>query len=131
MLRHIIALPILLVSLLATGVPASACATDVATQDCCPTGPHAPCTPDQAKTSQVNRPDFCCLISGIAATNAMATSADEGGKYWDRAAPAAFFVELTTLATPYVLPSFLDELHVLSLPLADSTLYLSTGRLRL
>jgi hypothetical protein len=131
MLRHIIALPFLLLSLLAAGVPTLACAEEAPTQECCPNGPNAPCVPQQARTAEANRLDFCCVAgSTIATTTAVATPSDERGKYWDGAAPPALFV-LSTLTTAYVQSPSIDELRIVSQPLSDSTLYLSTGRLRL
>jgi hypothetical protein len=132
MLRHLVALPILLLSLLAAAVPALACAEAARTQECCPNGPNAPCAPDQAPTAQANGLDVCCVAGGtIATTTALATPSDERGTQWDRDAPPLLLIVLNTLATAYVQSPSVDELRIVSLPLSDSTLYLSTGRLRL
>jgi hypothetical protein len=132
MLRHIIALPILLLSLLAAGVPAFACGEVVPTQDCCPHGPNAPCTAEQTRTAETNRQDFCCATGGtIATTTAITTPSNELRKHWDRADLPVLLVVLTTLTTPYVQSPAVDEFHIVTPPLSYSTLYLSTGRLRL
>jgi hypothetical protein len=132
MLRHLVALPILLLSLLAAAVPALACAEAAPTQECCPNGPNAPCAPDQAPTAQANGLDVCCAAGGtIATTTALATPSDERGKQWDRDATPLLLIVLNTLATAYVQSPSVDELRIVSFPLSDSTLYLSTGRLRL
>ena len=131
MLRHIIALPLLLLSLLAADASVFACGV-VPTQDCCPNGPISPCASEQAKTAEANRLDFCCVAgSTIATTTAMAIPSNENGKHWDGVAPPALLVALTTLTTAYVQSLLVDDFRVVSQPLADSTLYLSTGRLRL
>jgi hypothetical protein len=131
MLRHVIAQSILLLTVLAAGVPL-ACAQGAPTQECCGNGPNAPCAPPQAETAQANRLDFCCVAgSAIATTTAVATSSDERGKHWDRAAPPTLLFVLNTLATAYVQSPSVDDFRIVSQPLSDSTLYLSTGRLRL
>ncbi|HWJ33887.1 MAG TPA: hypothetical protein VNR70_01395 [Steroidobacteraceae bacterium] len=130
-LRYIIALPILLLSLLAAGQPAFACEDVEPARDCCPNGPNAPCAPKQATTAESIRPDVCCAATGtIATTTAMAVP-NERGKHWDHAAPPVLLVVLTTLTTAYVQSPSVDDFHIVSQPLSDSTLYLSTGRLRL
>jgi hypothetical protein len=132
MLRHIIALPILLLSLLAAGLPAFACADVAPAHDCCPDGPKAPCTPEQPKTPETNRQDSCCAIGGtIAITTAIATPSNEFRKHWDRADLPVLLVVLTTLTTPYVSSPAVDDLRIVAPPVSYSTLYLSTGRLRL
>jgi hypothetical protein len=132
MLRHIIVLSILLMSLLAAGAPAFACGEVVPANDCCPNGPNAPCAPDRATTAEANRLDFCCATGGtIATTTAIATPSDEFRKAWDRADLPAVLVVLLTLTAAYVLSPALDDSHFVSPPLSDTTLYLSTGRLRL
>jgi hypothetical protein len=132
MLRHIIALPILLLSLLAAGVPAFACGDAVPTRDCCPNGPNAPCGTQQTRTAETNRQDFCCATGGtIAATTAIATPSNELREHWDRADLPVLLVVLTTLTTPYVQSLAVDDFHIVAPPLSYSTLYLSTGRLRL
>jgi hypothetical protein len=132
MLRHIIALPILLLSLLAAGVPAFACGDAVPTRDCCPNGPNAPCGTEQTRTAETNRQDFCCAIGGtIATATAIATPSNELRKHWDRADLPVFLIVLTTLTTPYVQSLAVDDFHIVTPPLSYSTLYLSTGRLRL
>jgi hypothetical protein len=132
MLRHLVALPILLLSLLAAVVPTLACAEAAPTQQCCPNGPNAPCAPDRATTAEANRLDFCCATGGtIATTTAIATPSDEFRKAWDRADLPAVLVVLLTLTAAYVLSPALDDSHFVSPPLSDTTLYLSTGRLRL
>src|ERR1700688_3867076 len=130
MLRYIIALPIVLLSLLAAGVPAFACTEGVPTQECCPNGPNGPCAPEQARTAEANRLDYCCAAGGtIATTTAVAIPSNERGKHGDRAGPPALLVALTTLTTAYIQLPSVDELRIVSQTLSDSTLYLSTGRL--
>jgi hypothetical protein len=132
MLRHIIALPILLLCLLSVGVPAFACGEVEPTRDCCPNGPNAPCAPEQARTAQANRLDSCCIAGdAIATTAAMAIPSNENGKHWDGVSPPAFLVALATLTTTYVQSLLVDEFRFVSQPLSNSTLYLRTGRLRL
>ena len=130
MLRHIIVLPILLLSLLAAGVPAFACEEVVPTQDCCPHEPKAPCAPKQTGTAETNRQDFCCAISGTT-TTAIATPSNEFRKHWDRADLPVLLVVLTTLTTPYVQSLAVEDFRIVTPPESYSTLYLSTGRLRL
>jgi hypothetical protein len=130
MLRHIISLSILLTSLLAAGVPALACGEVMPTRDCC--GPNSPCGPEQSRTIEANRPDFCCAAGGtVATTTAIASSSKELRKAWDRAELPALLTLVTTLTTAYVQLSSVDEFSLVSRPFSDSTLYLSTGRLRL
>jgi len=132
MLRHIITLPILLLSLLAAGVPAFACGEVVPTHDCCPNGLSAPCAPEQSRTAETNRQDFCCATGGtIATATAIATPSNELRKHWDRADLPVLLVVLTTLTTPYVQSPAIDYFRIVTPPLSYSTLYLSTGRLRL
>jgi hypothetical protein len=132
MLRHILVLPILLLCLLIAGVPAFACGEAIPTRDCCPNGPNGPCAPEQARTAEANRLDLCCASSDtIATTTASAIPSNERGKHWDGAAPPAVLVALTTLTTAYVQASPVHDFRIPSQPLSDSTLYLSTGRLRL
>ena len=132
MLRYVIVLSILLVSLLAAGVPALACGEVVPSQDCCPNGPSAPCTPEQSRTAETNRQDFCCATGGtIATATAIATPSNELGKHWDRADLPVLLVVLTTLTTPYVQSLAVDDFHIVAPLVSSSTLYLSTGRLRL
>ena len=86
MLRHIIALSILLMSLLAAGVPALACGEVVSTCDCCRNGPNSPCGSEQSRTTEANRLDWCCAAGGtVTTTTAIATSSKELRKAWDRA----------------------------------------------
>ena len=132
MLRHIITLSILLLTLLAAGVPALACGEVVPTHDCCPNGPNAPCAPEQARTAETNRQDFCCATGGtIATTAAIAAPSNELRKHWDRADLPMLLVVLTTLTTPYVQSPAVDDFRIVTPPVSYSTLYLSTGRLRL
>jgi hypothetical protein len=132
MWRHIIALPILLLSLLAAGMPAFACAEEAPTQECCPNGPNGPCAPEQAGTAQANRLDSCCAAGGtIATTTAIAAPSNDSGKHSDRAATPTILIALVTLTTAYVQAPSIDGFRPASQPLSESTLYLSTGRLRL
>jgi hypothetical protein len=132
MLRHVIALPCLLLTVLAAGVPTLACAEGAPTQECCANGPNSLCAPDQTRMAQADRLDFCCAAGGtIATTTAMAIPSNESGKHWDGAAPPALLVALTTLITAYVQSLSVDEFRIVSQPISESTLYLSTGRLRL
>jgi len=132
MLRHIIALSILLMSLLAAGVPALACGEVVSTCDCCRNGPNSPCGSEQSRTTEANRLDLCCAAGGtVTTTTAIATSSKELRKAWDRADLPALLILVTTLTTAYVQSPSVDEFSLVSRPFYDSTLYLSTGRLRL
>ena len=131
MLRHIIALSILLMSLLAAGIPALACTEVMPTRDCCPNGPNSPCGSEQSRTTEANRLDFCCVAGGTVTTTAIATSSKELRKAWDRADLPALLILATTLTTTYVRSPSVDEFSLVSRPFSDSTLYLSTGRLRL
>jgi hypothetical protein len=132
MLRHIIALSILLMSLFAAGVPALACGEVTPTRDCCPSGPNSPCGSGQSRTTEANRLDFCCATGGtVTTTTAIATSSKELRKAWDRADLPALLILAVTLTTAYVQSPSVDEFSLVSRPICDSTLYLSTGRLRL
>jgi hypothetical protein len=131
MLRHIIALPILLLCLLSASAPAFACGEVVPTRDCCPNGPNTPCAPEQARTAEANLLDLCCAASGTLATTASAISSNERAKHWNGAAPPAVLVALTTLTTAYVQASSIADFRNPAPTFSDSTLYLSTGRLRL
>lgn len=132
MLRHIIALSILLMGLLAAGVPALACGEVVPSHDCCPNGPNAPCAPEQARTAEASRPDFCCATGGTIATiTAIATPSNELRKHWGRADLPVLLVVLTTLTTPYVQSAAADDFRIVTPLVSSSTLYLRTGRLRL
>jgi len=131
MLRHIIALSILLMSLLAAGVPALACREFMPMRDCCPNGPNSPCGSEQSRTTEANRLDFCCAAGGTVTTTAIATSSKELRKARDRADLPALLILATTLTTAYVRSPSVDEFSLVSRPFSGSTLYLSTGRLRL
>ena len=132
MLRHIIALPILLLSLLAAGVPAFACAEVELMHDCCPNGLNAPCGTEQNRAAETIRQDLCCATGGtIATTAAIATPSKEFRKHWDRADLPVLLVVLTTLTTPYVQSPAIDDIRIVTAPVSYSTLYLSTGRVRL
>src|ERR1700732_422801 len=103
MLRHIIALSILLMSLLAAGIPALACAEVMPTHDCCPNVPNSPCGSEQSTTTEANRLDFCCTAGGtVTTTTAIATSSKELRKARDRADLPALLILATTLTTTYV-----------------------------
>jgi hypothetical protein len=132
MLRHIIALPILLLILLTAGVPAFACGDAVPARDCCPNGPNAPCGIEQTRTAETNRQDFCCATGDtIATATAIATPSNDLRKHWERADLPVLLVVLTTLTTSYVQSPAVDNFRIVTPPLSYSTLYLSTGRLRL
>jgi hypothetical protein len=132
MLRHIIALSILLMSLLAAGVPALACGDVVPARDCCPNGPNAPCEPNRSQTPEANQLTLCCASgSAVTTSAAVAAPSKEFRQHWDRADLPVVFVVLTTLATAYAEAPPVDEFSRISPPSFDSTLYLSTGRLRL
>jgi hypothetical protein len=131
MLRHIIALSILLTGLLAAGVPALACGEVMPTRDCCPNGPNSPCGSEQSGTTEANRLDYCCAGGTVTTTTAIATSSKELRKAWDRADLPALLIVVTTLTTAYVQSPFVDEFSLVSRPFSGSTLYLSTGRLRI
>jgi hypothetical protein len=132
MLRHVIALSILLTSLLAAGVSALACGEVMPTHDCCPNGPNSNCGSEQSITTEANRLDFCCAAGGtVSTTTAVATSSKDLRKAWDRADLPALLIPATTLTTAYVQSPSVDEFSLVSRPFSDSTLYLSTGRLRL
>jgi hypothetical protein len=132
MLRHIIALSILLMNLLAAGVPALACGEVMPARDCCPNGPNSPCGSEQSSTTEANRLDFCCAAGGtVTTTTAIATSSKELRKAWDRADLPAFLILATTLTTAYVQSPSVDDFRIVTPPVSYSTLYLSTGRLRL
>ncbi len=132
MFRHIITLSILLLSLLAAEVPAFTCADVVPTLDCCPSGPNAPCGTEQTRTAETTGQDFCCVANGtIATTAAIAAPSNEFRKHWDRADLPVLLVVLTTLSTPYVQSPAIDDFRIVTPPFSYSTLYLSTGRLRL
>jgi hypothetical protein len=132
MLRHIIALSILLMSLLAAGVPALACGDVVPARDCCPNGPNAPCEPNRSQTPEANQLTLCCASgSAVTTSAAVAAPSKEFRQHWDRADLPVLLVVLTTLATAYAEAPPVDEFSLISPPSSDSTLYLSTGRLRL
>ena len=132
MLRHIIALSILLLSLLGAGVPAFACGGVVPAQGCCPNGPIAPCEPSQSQTSEANRLTLCCAAGGaVTPAAAVAGSSKQFLEHWDRAHLPVLFVALTMLSSAYADAPSVDEFSLVSPPSSDSTLYLSTGRLRL
>ena len=131
MLRHIIALPILLLSVLAAA-PALACGPMVPSHDCCPDGPIAPCAPERANPAEANRLDVCCAAGGTVATPAaVAMPSKEFRKAWDRADLPTLLVAVTTLATAYTSSPAADDFRIVPRSLSYSTLYLSTGRLRL
>jgi hypothetical protein len=132
MLRHIIALSILLMSLLAAGVPALACGDVVPARACCPNAPNSPCGPEQARAPEALRLDICCALGGtVATTIAVAAPSKELLKAWDGADLPVPLVAVATLAAAYVQSPSIDEFCIVSPPVSYSTLYLSTGRLRL
>ena len=131
MLRHIITRSILLLCLLSAGVPGVGCGEVVPTRDCCADAPNAPCAPQQTRTAEANRLDFCCIAGGaIASAASMAIPSNERAQHWDGVIPPVLLVALSTLTTAYVQSPLVDDLRVPQ-PLSDFRLYLSTGRLRL
>ena len=71
------------------------------------------------------------LAMAMSTTTASAIPPNERGKHWDGAATPAVLVTLIALTTAYVQASSVDNFRIVSQPPCDSTLYLSTGRLRL
>lgn len=130
-LRHIIALAILFTSLLAAGVPAYACGEMASLSDCCPNGPGTPCKDSHRDTTQTSRPDVCCAAGIAAATTAVGLPSIEFSKHCDHNDLATLCIVLTELTSAYVDSPRVDTTHDVTRPLSDSTLYLSTGRLRL
>jgi hypothetical protein len=131
-LRHLVALSILLISLLAAGVPAFASGEAVPARDCCPKGPNSPCGPDRSQTPEPNRLNLCCTSSSTPSTAAaVAAPSQEFRKHWDHADVPLLLVVLSTLRTAYAAAPPVDEFSLVSRTFCSSTLYLSTGRLRL
>jgi hypothetical protein len=132
MLRHITALSLLLISLLAAGVPTFACGEAVPIQDCCPNGPNSPCGDELGRTSEGTRQELCCAAGGTVSTvTAIAAPSNEFDHHADHADPLALFIVLSTLTSTYVQSPSVDGCQIASRPLSCSPLYLSTGRLRL
>src|SRR5258708_10016132 len=102
MLRHIIALSILLMSLLAAGVPALACGDVVPARDCCPNGPNAPCEPNRFQTPEANQLTLCRASStAVTSVAAVAAPSKKFVQHWYRADLPVLLVALTMLSTAY------------------------------
>jgi hypothetical protein len=133
MLRRLLSLSILYASALIAGVPAVACGDALPMQHCCPSAPAVPCrggTPDAPRGMPT---ELACCASGIPSATAITATAalPKIEKHAQRTdSPAAI--------STYSLPTIAGARSRSSVPLAIvfrlpsySTLYLSTGRLRL
>jgi hypothetical protein len=133
MLRRLLSVSFLYASVVLAGAPAVACAHALPMQHCCPSAPGEPCRGGTPDASRGMPTELACCASGIpgaTAINATATS-PKIEKHAPRIDPPAAI-------SAYLSPRFADERSHSSVPLAVvfrppsySTLYLSTGRLRL
>lgn len=133
MLRRILSLSFLYAGIVVAGVPVVACAHAVPMQHCCPSAPHEPCrggTPDAPHGIPA---DLACCTSGM--PNATATAATvvlpEIEKHAQRIDPPTAISAYSSPALAGARSHFaVQPAIVFRLP-SYSTLYLSTGRLRL
>jgi hypothetical protein len=133
MLRRLISLSFLYASALIAGVPAVACGDALPMQHCCPSAPGMPCRGGTPEAPRGMPTALACCASGIPdATAITATAAlPKIEKHSQRIdSPAAI--------SAYSSPTFAGvrshsslQLPIVSRLPSYSTLYLSTGRLRL
>jgi hypothetical protein len=133
MLRRLLSLSILYVSVLSAGIPAVACADATPTQLCCPTAPGLPCGGGGADLTQGMPADVACCASGIPSASAISATfaLPKIERHAERIDPPA---AITVFAWPTIgtasARSLILRAMVSRFP-SYSTLYLSTGRLRL
>jgi hypothetical protein len=133
MLRRLLSLSFLYASIFLAGVPVVACAHAVPMQHCCPSAPDEPCrggTPDAPRGMPA---ELACCTSGLpSATTIAATAA------LPKIERHAQRIDPPTAISAYSSPAFAGARSYSAVQLAVvfrlpsySTLYLSTGRLRL
>jgi hypothetical protein len=132
MLRRLLSQLILCAGLLVAGLPLSVCAQAMPIHDCCPSGPGKPCGGQDRSGSIVPATRPCC-DAGAQSPAAMAasgpsTAAEKRTQRADPPTPAplaitAAFTQSKAFSRGGRTPS--------SFTASLSTLYLSTGRLRL
>src|SRR5450755_2867183 len=132
MLRRILSLSILCTSLLFAGVQAVACADDVSTHDCCPGGPHVPCH-DSGSTVIESAPVQTCCVSGVSVSALIATAEPTRDlrKQPQRVDPPVLLTSFAAAASARFENSRSGYNRACSFSPLLSSLYLSTGRLRL
>src|ERR1019366_9682539 len=132
MLRRILSLSILCTSLLFAGVQAEACVNDVPKHDCCPSGPSVPCH-DSGSTAVESVPAQTCCVSGVSVSSLIATAepSRELHKQPQRVDPPALLASFAPAASTRFKSSRSEYNDARSFTPLLSSLYLSTGRLRL
>jgi len=132
MLRRILSLSTLCASLLFAGVQAKACVNDVPKHDCCPSAPSVPCR-DFGSTALESVPVQTCCVTGVSVSS-LAVSAEpsrELHKKLHRVDPPAILVSIGATAGARFQSSRFESSDARSFHPLLSSLYLSTGRLRL
>jgi hypothetical protein len=119
--------------LIFAGVPALACCTASASVDCCPKGPQAP-----AQDNQISTPGFApaaetCCAAGATQTETIAASSatPDIRKHQQHPEPLALIASIILWASDYSAPRSKVGVTTTTYFPSLSTLYLSSGRLRL
>jgi len=132
MLRRILSLSILCTSLLFAGVQAEACVNDAPKHDCCPGRPSVPCHESGSSAVDSIVAQTCC-VTGISVSSLAATAepSRELHKKPQRVDPPAILVSIGATAGARIQSSRFESNNARSFHPLLSSLYLSTGRLRL
>jgi len=132
MLRRVVNLLTLYVCLLLAGIPTMVCADADAMQECCPSVTGAPCQGGGADAPRETSTDLACCASGVQSPTATMTAAllriEHPAPHSDP--PIAINAYSSPTVSSENSGSNIAIAFVSRLP-SFSTLYLSTGRLRL
>ncbi len=132
MLHRVLSLSILGVGLLFESLPAVACARDTPIEDCCPLGPGQPCRGQGPAIAIANPAHGVCCVSGERVTSDLTASAPSrtAEKYQLRGNPPALATSLA-LVDRHTMSAAPVAADIRPFDPSGSSLYLSTGRLRL
>jgi hypothetical protein len=130
LLRNILGLSILYASMLFAGVPAVSCAESAPLHDCCPPQPVMPCRGGDSCSPNATNSRPSCVAGAQCAAAVTAAVPDKIEKHSKRIDPPALIVSFALHAALYS-PRFVRGITIPTYYHSHSTLYLSTGRLRL
>ena len=131
MLHRVLSLSILGVGLLFAGLPAVACARDTPIENCCPLGPGQPCRGQGPGIAIANPTHDVCCVSGERASGLTASAPSQtAGKHQLRGNPPALTTSLAVV-NRHAMSAAAVAADIRNFDPSGSSLYLSTGRLRL
>ena len=133
MLRRLLSLSLLYASAVLAGVPAVACAHAMPMQHCCPSAPGEPCRGGSPDAPQGMPTELACCASGIPSATAIAATAalPKIEKHAQRIDPPAAISAYSSPTIASARSQSSDQFTLVFRLPSYSTLYLSTGRLRL